>query len=141
MKNDLSTRDLYPTWEFGLLVIRIGIGFAFMWHGAPKLFGGPETWARLGEHGMGSLGIHFFPQFWGLMSGIAEFGGGVLIALGFGWRIALGFMMFTMIAAIAFHISSGKGSVNHALESLILFAGLFLIGPGKYTIQQLIRKS
>ena len=31
-----------------LLVLRIGIGCMFLFHGAPKLFGGAEKWAQVG---------------------------------------------------------------------------------------------
>ncbi|WP_369811116.1 DoxX family membrane protein [Hymenobacter mellowenesis] len=31
----------YPAHDFGLLIIRVGIGLMFMLHGYPKLTGGP----------------------------------------------------------------------------------------------------
>lgn len=57
--------------DIGLLVFRILIGLAFIWHGVPKLLSGPEGWTALGSM-MGALGIHLFPTFFGLLSGIAE---------------------------------------------------------------------
>ena len=42
----LSSLERYR--DFGLLLLRIGLGAMFIWHGAPKLVGGPETWTRLG---------------------------------------------------------------------------------------------
>ncbi|MFQ6613695.1 MAG: DoxX family protein [Fidelibacterota bacterium] len=132
---------LYSAWAWGLLVIRVGFGLAFLWHGAPKLFGGTETWVSIGEKGMGSLGIHWWPAFWGLMAGVAEFGGGLLMILGVFFRSGLALMIFTMIAAIAFHVSTGKGSSNHAMEALVIFSGLMLIGPGPITLNRFLPRS
>ncbi len=136
-----DTETLYPTWVWGLLVIRVGLGLAFMWHGAPKLFGGPETWISIGKMGMGSLGIHVWPTFWGFMAGLAEFGGGCMLVLGILYRSSLGLLIFTMVAAIAFHLVSGKGSPIHALESLIVFASLLLLGPGPITASRFFTRS
>lgn len=33
--------------DIGLLVFRILIGIAFIWHGVPKLLSGPEGWTAL----------------------------------------------------------------------------------------------
>jgi hypothetical protein len=36
--------------DLGLLILRVGFGLAFVWyHGYPKLAGGPEMWARIGD--------------------------------------------------------------------------------------------
>jgi len=131
----------YPAWAWGLLIMRIGFGLAFMWHGTPKLFDGPDTWASLGEKGMGSLGIHWWPAFWGLMAGLAEFGGGLLLILGVAFRCGLALMAFTMIAAIAFHLNSGQGSPLHAIEALAIFTGLIFTGPGPLTLIRLFFRS
>ncbi|NQV37648.1 MAG: hypothetical protein HQ509_06565, partial [Candidatus Marinimicrobia bacterium] len=53
-------RDNDTKVDMAILVIRIGIGFMFILHGYPKLFGGIEKWISLGELGPGSLGIHFW---------------------------------------------------------------------------------
>ena len=34
--------------DSGLLILRIGLGIAFMVHGWPKLMGGPRFWEGLG---------------------------------------------------------------------------------------------
>lgn len=67
--------------DIGLLVFRILIGIAFIWHGVPKLLSGPEGWTALGSM-MGALGIHIFPTFFGLLSGLAETFGGL-----FAWPV------------------------------------------------------
>lgn len=42
--------------DYGLLILRIGIGGMFIFHGAPKMFGGPERWEGIGG-AMASVGI------------------------------------------------------------------------------------
>ena len=34
--------------DTGLLILRIGLGGMYLWHGWPKLSGGPERWTKLG---------------------------------------------------------------------------------------------
>jgi putative oxidoreductase len=121
--------------DVGLLILRIGIGIAFMVHGAPKLLGGPERWASLGG-AMGNLGITFAPTFWGFMAGVAEFGGGLLLVLGFLFRPALFLLLFTMIVAATQHIVTGQGSPWHAIEAGVLFLSLIFIGPGRYSLDE-----
>ena len=35
--------------NFGLLIIRVGLGIMFIYHGFPKLQGGVKTWEMLGH--------------------------------------------------------------------------------------------
>ena len=44
----------------GLLIMRVGIGILFIYHGYPKITGGPETWSGVGA-AMGTFGISFAP--------------------------------------------------------------------------------
>ncbi|KXK47195.1 MAG: hypothetical protein UZ05_CHB002002263 [Chlorobi bacterium OLB5] len=47
--------------DAGILFLRIGIGFAFIFvHGWGKIMGGPELWGKLGGS-MANLGITFAP--------------------------------------------------------------------------------
>ena len=52
--------------DLGLLILRVGFGLSFFWyHGYPKLAGGPETWARIGD-AVSNIGITFAHPAWGL---------------------------------------------------------------------------
>jgi putative oxidoreductase len=119
----------------GLLILRIGIGAAFMCHGFPKLTGGPDKWAGLGG-ALSALGLSFAPMLMGFMAAISEFGGGLLLALGLAARPAAFFLLMTMVVATAMHVSSGDTFMrySHALEAGILFLGLVIMGPGKYSL-------
>lgn len=122
--------------DYGLLIIRLGIGILFMLHGYPKITGGPEMWSQIGGS-MGNIGVHFAPAFWGFMAALAEFAGGLCLVLGFIFRPALATMIFTMFIAALMHYKNGDGfnGYNHALECAIIFLGLFVSGPGKYALK------
>lgn len=122
--------------DYGLLIIRIGIGVMFMLHGYPKLLGGTEMWAKIGG-AMGNIGIHFAPVFWGFMASFAEFVGGLCLVIGFLFRPALAMLIFTMFIAVLMHYTNGDGfgGYSHALESASVFVGLFIAGPGKYALK------
>lgn len=121
--------------DAGLLTLRVGLGVMFMLHGWGKITGGMEMWERLGG-AMANLGITFMPAFWGFMAAFAEFGGGLMLALGLLTRVAGFLMFFTMIVAVTVHVAKGDdmGGWSHAAEAGIVFFSLILIGPGAFSI-------
>jgi putative oxidoreductase len=127
-------------YDLGLMILRIGMGIMFIFHGAPKLFGGPERWVKIGG-AMGNFGIHFFPGFWGFMASITEFGGGIALILGVLFQPMMALLIINMIVAAVSHFARGQGvgGASHAIEACIVFIGLFFIGPGKYTLYWLIK--
>ena len=128
--------------DFGLFILRLGIGLGFMLvHGWPKISGGPEFWVKQGAS-MGNLGIHFAPLFWGFMSSITEFGGGALLILGLFTRPVAFFMMCNMIVAITFHLThlDPWARVIYPIEMISVFIALFFTGPGKLSLDNLFFK-
>ena len=128
--------------DIGLLILRIGLGSMFLFHGAPKIFGGPEKWEKLGMV-MGYLGIHFIPVFWGFMAGFSEFFGGLCIILGLFFRPACSLLVLTMTVAAVRHFSigDGLGGASHAIEDGIVFLSLIFMGPGKYSLDEFLKRS
>src|SRR5689334_1712788 len=114
-------RNHYPSRDLGLLILRVGIGLMFMFHGWPKITGGSEMWTSIGGS-MGNLGIDFAPTFWGFMAAFAEFFGGLLLVLGLFFRITNVLLVFTMIVAAIVHLKGddGFGGASHAIEAGIL---------------------
>jgi len=123
--------------EVGILVLRVGIGLMFVFHGWPKISGGTETWAKLGM-AMQYLGMGFAPAIWGFMSAATEFFGGILIASGLLTRQAAMLLTFNMVVAVVLKFSTGAGlsGASQAIETGIVFLSLILIGPGKYSIDE-----
>jgi len=127
--------------HLGFLILRLGIGGMFMFHGYGKLFGGPELWAKVGG-AMANVGITFAPEFFGLLAALSEFGGGLCLILGLFFRPACFFMFFTMLIASITHLAKGDGlnGASHAMEAGILFLSLMFIGPGRYHLDEKIKR-
>jgi putative oxidoreductase len=121
----------------GILIMRLGLGIMFMYHGYPKLLGGPEKWAALGST-MKYIGITFMPSFWGLLAAASETFGGFLLLLGLTFRPVCVLLAFTMLIASIMHLKSGDGlmAASHAIELCIVFMGLVFVGPGKYSVDK-----
>lgn len=94
--------------DFGLFVLHAVVGLFFIGHGAQKLFG------VFGGHGL--AGTAGFFESLGLRpgrmhataAGIAELGGGILLALGLLVPVAAALIVATMVAAVA-TAHAGKG--------------------------------
>ncbi len=132
----------YPTRgtiDFGLLIMRVGIGFSFVFlHGLPKLMGGPTRWTLIGRS-MNYLGIYFLPEAWGLLAALSEFIGGLLLISGFFTRVGAFFMTCVMIVATVYHIANGNSIaiVSHPIEIGIFLMGITIAGPGRISIDYL----
>jgi putative oxidoreductase len=123
--------------NFGLLIIRVGLGLLFIYHGLPKLIGGPARWEHLGT-AAASVGIHFVPMFWGFVCAITETLGGVLVIVGLAFRPVCIVLVLDLIVAAVFtyHVDGSFVAATHAIEDAITFAGLLFIGPGKYSVDR-----
>lgn len=123
--------------NFALLVMRVGIGAMMVLHGYPKLLGGPERWGKLGG-AMENFGITYAPEFWGFMAAFAETIGGLLLVLGYMTRPAALLLFITMVVATTKHIMGGDpfSKAYHAIELAVVCFGLFILGPGKYSIDK-----
>jgi len=119
--------------NFGLLIIRVGLGIMFIYHGFPKLQGGVKTWEMVGQ-ATGVVGIHFWPVVWGLLAALVEAVGGFLLIIGLAFRpVCLLLLMELIVAALVSFHPGGLMNASHAIEDAIMFAGLLFVGPGKYS--------
>ena len=131
---------------FSALVPRLLIGIIFIAHGAQKLFG----W--FGGHGiegtgkwMASIGLE--PgALMALISGGAEFFGGLFILLGLFTRLGAFLLIITMIVAIftvhlhnGLFVSNGGYELNLALSATCI--SLAFSGAGRLSVDAYIWKS
>ena len=137
MINILNNKGRFA--NFGLLFIRLGLGISMALHGWPKITGGLDKWEQIGGV-MKTFGIEFMPGLWGFMAGFAEFGCGILLMAGLLFAPACLMLAFTMFVATMMHVNAGDSfiSYSHALELLIVFIGLIITGPGKFSLDNMI---
>lgn len=127
--------------NLGLLILRIGLGLAFIFHGLPKVWGGPEAWETYGA-AMQYIGIDAAPMFFGFIAGITELFGGIFLMLGVFYRPVLVMLTITMLVAMASKIGQGAGypEIAHPMKMAIVFFGMLFIGPGKHSLENRFTK-
>ncbi|MBJ9977297.1 DoxX family protein [Pseudomonas sp. S75] len=130
---------------FGISVLRILVGLIFMAHGAQKLFG------LFGGYGLEGTGqwmesIGLTPGYaMALLSGSAEFFGGLAVVLGLLARPAALVLSVTLIVAIfTVHIGNGLFMSNNGSEfALALLGGTLAIlieGAGRLSLDRLLAR-
>jgi putative oxidoreductase len=75
---------------------------------------------------------------WGLLCALTETIGGLFIMLGLAFRPVCVLLVINLIVAAATHFGKGDGlsGASHAIEAAIVFAGLFFVGPGSYSVDK-----
>jgi len=123
--------------HIGLLIIRVGLGVMFIYHGLPKLMGGEKTWELLGG-ATKYVGVEFWPVMWGFLSAVVETFGGFLLVLGLVFRPVCLLLVVNLAVAVALNFGKGEGmdGAAHAIEDAVVFAGLFFTGPGRYSVDK-----
>jgi putative oxidoreductase len=129
--------------NIGLLLLRLAVGLTLAGHGSQKLFG----W--FGGHGLNGTGqffemLGFHPgRRHALRAGLAEFGGGLLLALGLLTPLASAAVMSVMLVAIfSAHLQKGFWGQNGGYEYNLILAvaalALAFSGPGSLSIDALL---
>ena len=126
--------------SYGLLLLRVFVGVAFFGHGTQKLFG---WWGGYGPQGTGG----FFASMgyrWGVpmavLAGLAEAGGGTLLALGLLTPLACALIAIVMLNAIFAVTLKRQFMLGSELELtyLVIAVSLAATGPGRFSLDRAI---
>jgi putative oxidoreductase len=106
-----------------LLLLRLGLGIIFVFHGYPKLF----THTREAMQSFSHMG---FPVYFAYISGVVEFFGGLLLIVGLFTRIAGLLLAIEMaVALVKVHgMISNPMAVDNYQFPLACAAGAFALG-------------
>jgi putative oxidoreductase len=121
--------------DVGLLILRVFAGLALaLAHGWGKVPPAPGFVGRVGGMGFPA------PEFFAWMAAFAEFGGGLLIALGLLTRPA-SFLVVGHFVIVVLLAHAGDPFGRRELPLFFLVAGLLylLAGAGRYSLDALIR--
>lgn len=123
--------------DFGILLLRIGLGAMMAWHGFPKFTGGVAAWTEIGG-AMSHVGVAIYPVFWGFCAAVIEFFGGIALVFGLFTRLVSLLLCLTMAVAATMHLSMGDGlqTASHSIELAIVFLAVVLIGPGRFSVDR-----
>jgi len=127
--------------DTALLIVRLIVGLGIAVHGSQKLFG------MFGGHGIAGTGgwfesIGFKPgKLFATAAGLGEFGGGLLVALGFLGALGPAAVLTVMLVAIlTVHIKNGFLTSGNGWEMPVLYiAGAFalpFVGFGAYSLDR-----
>jgi putative oxidoreductase len=129
--------------DLGLLLLRLGTGGVLAAHGTQKLFG----W--FGGHGIEGTGafmesVGYAPgRASATAAGLAETGGGALLALGLATPAAGAAAAGAMGGATAIHAPNGffnaEGGYEYAATLGLAAAGLAVTGPGRLSLDHAFR--
>ena len=125
--------------DVGLVILRLVVGLTVAAHGTQKLFG----W--FGGYGLAGTG-GFFEQLGfrpgkvqAALAGLAELGGGLLLATGLATPVGAALITMVMVVAIgSVHLPKGFWVSDGGFEyNLLVVASVFALactGPGEYSI-------
>jgi putative oxidoreductase len=129
--------------ELGLLILRLVVGLALVAHGTQKLFG----W--FGGYGIAGTGSYleqlgFKPgRVQAALSGVAEAGGGLLLAVGLVTSLAAAAVISVMfVAIVSVHLPKGFFGQNGGFEYPLILAtvasALAFTGPGAFSLDSVL---
>ena len=132
-----------PLLDFGFLFARVAVGLLMAAHGAQKLFGWFGGGGLEGTGAFfGQLGFHPGRLF-AIAAALAEFGGGLLIAIGLLGPIGPAIVLADMVvAAISVHWRNGLFATSNGIELPLLYSiaavRFALTGPGRYSLDAML---
>jgi putative oxidoreductase len=124
--------------SYGILLLRLVVGVAFVGHGTQKLFGWFGGYGPQGTGGFFASKGYRAAVLMAVAAGLAEAGGGTLLVLGFATPVAAALLATVMINAIASVTFKKAFMLGSELELVYLTIAVSLaaIGPGRFSIDR-----
>jgi putative oxidoreductase len=127
------------SYDLAALLLRLVIGGLMFGHGAQKLFGWFGGYGLAGTSGYFGGHLRLRPAtFWTAMAGLAEAGGGLLLALGLLSPLgSLGVIAAMLMAIILVHwgqLWASNNGIEYHLVLLAAVTAVALAGPGAYSL-------
>lgn len=129
--------------DSGLLAARLIIGPLMAAHGAQKLFGWFGGYGVAGTAGFFET-LGFRPgRLYASLAGVAELGGGLLVAVGLLGPVGPALLVAVMLAAaVSVHWANGVFAASNGIELPLVYGAaalaLGLAGPGRYSADALL---
>lgn len=122
--------------SFALLLIRLGVGLVFVYHGYQLVSNMPQTVMYFSQVGISAS--------WAYVAAYAELVGGALVLIGFWTRYAGLVLAVVMLVGIyTVHLKNGFSLQNNGYEYalLLLLASLSLTftGAGRYSLARYLK--
>ena len=127
-----------PRFDLGLLLMRLMLAVVFLFHGSMKLFGwfGGDGLTGMAEFNA-QLGLPF-PMAGAVLAGIAEFVGGLALAVGVAVRwVVLPLIFMMLVASFTAHRGAfwvADNGMEFTLTLAVFLAALGIMGPGRFTV-------
>ena len=141
-----ETRDQPATRDLALLIVRAGLAWIFIYHGAGTLFG---AFHQAGIHGetVYFQANHLRPaEFFTYVDGLTQFIGGILIAVGLFGRLAglalAGDMIGAMVTITFAQGIAGPDGLGYQLNLALIISSLVIacLGTGRISLDELLRR-
>lgn len=123
--------------DFGLLVLRLVVGLAFVYYGWTKIMAGNAKWEGVGS-AVGIFGLKEGHLYWGLGAALVEFLGGIALVFGFLVRPAAFLLFFVMVVATVLRSRGLDFSAGDSVSEMFypatlaaVMVSLFFSGGGR----------
>ena len=121
------------SFDWSMLILRtIPSFYMFYYHGMKKI-SSTSSWEWLGKAAMSTIGIEFGFIYFGFLAALSEGALVWFIFFGFLTRLSSLFLISTMFFASAYHLADGE-SAESALIYLTIYLVIFILGPGRYSL-------
>jgi putative oxidoreductase len=126
--------------SYGLLLLRVVVGLAFIGHGTQKLFGWFGGYGPQGTGGFFASQGYRAPVLMAVAAGLCETVGGALLVLGLATPLAATLLAIVMINAIGAVTLKRAFMLGSELEIAYLTVAVALAatGPGRFSIDRAI---